>query len=75
MLDRLKVYHFYTVYTYYDKNVRFDTGDLCCHQMPVFLSGEVSCVQQLQCDTQRMDLFSKPNFLFSNKTPAKEKQI
>lgn len=38
--------------SYYDKDVRFDTGDLSCHQMPVFLSGEVSCVQQLQSKKQ-----------------------
>lgn len=36
------------VVSYYDQDVRFDTGDLSCHQMPVFLARKVSCVQQLQ---------------------------
>lgn len=33
---------------YYNQDVRFNTGNLCCHQMPIFLSGEISCVEQLQ---------------------------
>ena len=36
--------------THCDEDVWFDAGDLCCHQMPVLLAREVSCVQNLQRD-------------------------
>lgn len=44
---------FHSDLAYYNQDVRFDTRNLCCHQMPVFLSGEVSCVQQLEKDKEK----------------------
>lgn len=39
-----------------DQNIWLHAGNLCCHQVPVLLTGEVSCVQQLHVHTHTHEL-------------------
>ncbi len=51
-------------HTHSDEDVWFDARDLCCHQMSVLLTREISCVQQLHTHTHTHTCnhfhFSKP---------------
>lgn len=37
--------------THCDEDVRLHAWDLCCHQVSVLLTGEITCVQQLHTHT------------------------
>lgn len=60
--------------THCDEDVRLHAWDLCCHQVSVLLTGEITCVQQLHTHTHTLAavamLSSVNSLIHKNKVPV-----